>query len=68
MFVFDGGILTPSEIESIQLGQDELSEFRFFTAKSLPSDMVSALRNRVLMAWQQKTRRADVYLENQKTT
>ena len=67
MFIFDGGILTPSEIESIQLGHDELSEFRFFTTKTLPNDMVNPLRNRVLMAWQQKTQRTHVYLENQKT-
>ncbi len=32
MFIFDGGSLTSSEIKSIQLGQEELSEFRFFTA------------------------------------
>jgi len=68
MFVFDGGILSPPEIDSIQLGHDELSEFRFFTIETLPSDMVSALRNRVLMAWQQKMRHADAYLENQKNT
>lgn len=68
MFIFDGGILTPSEIESIQLGHAELSEFRFFTIETLPSDMVNTLRNRVLMAWQQKLRHADVYLENQKNT
>ncbi len=66
MFIFDGGLLTSSEIESIKLCQDELSEFRFFTADTLPNDMVLALRNRVLMAWQQKTQDVDVYLENQK--
>ncbi len=65
MFIFDGGLLTSSEITSIKLCQDELSEFRFFTAGTLPSDMVFALRNRVLMAWQQKTQDLDVYLENQ---
>ncbi len=66
MFIFDGGSLTSSEIKSIHLGQDELSEFQFFAADTLPKDMVPALRNRVLMAWQQKTQDTDVYLENQK--
>ena len=65
MFIFDGGILTPSEIESVQLSLNELSEFRFFTSETLPSDMLNALRNRILMAWKQKTHSTDVYLENQ---
>ena len=65
MFIFDGGILTSQEIKSVQLGHDELSEFRFFTAETLPKDMVVALRNRVLMAWQQKEQGIGIYLENQ---
>jgi ADP-ribose pyrophosphatase YjhB (NUDIX family) len=68
MFIFDGGILTSSEIGSIQLPQTELSEFRFFTIETLPEEMNIALRDRVLMAWQQKTQGSDVYLENQKKT
>jgi 8-oxo-dGTP pyrophosphatase MutT (NUDIX family) len=68
MFIFDGGTLTSTEIESVQLCDDELSEFRFFAAETLPNDMVTALRKRVLMAWQQKTKGSDVYLENQEKT
>jgi ADP-ribose pyrophosphatase YjhB (NUDIX family) len=68
MFIFDGGILPSSETDSIQLRQDELSELRFFTAETLPEEMSFALRNRILMAWQQKTRGGDVYLENQSKT
>jgi ADP-ribose pyrophosphatase YjhB (NUDIX family) len=65
MFVFYGGTLTSSEIKSIRLFKEELSEFRFFTADTLPEDMTNTLRNRVLMALQQVTRGSGVYLENQ---
>ena len=65
MFIFDGGILTFSEIESIELKRDELSEFRFVTAETLPVEMADMLRNRVLAAWQQSTKGHGVYLENQ---
>lgn len=68
MFIFDGGILTSPDIESIQLRQDELSEFRFFKIENLPKEMSIALRNRVLMAWRQKTQSTKAYLENQKQT
>jgi 8-oxo-dGTP diphosphatase len=65
MFIFNGGILTSSEIESIQLRRDELSEFRFFSIESLPNDMTGTLRNRVLAAWQRATKSNGIYLENQ---
>lgn len=65
MFIFDGGKLTWSEIESVQLCRDELSEFNFFTAETLPKEMTDTLRNRVLMAWQQVPKSNGVYLENQ---
>jgi ADP-ribose pyrophosphatase YjhB (NUDIX family) len=68
MFIFDGGTLTSSEIESIQLRRDEISEFHFFTANTLPKEMTSTLRNRVLAAWQQATKGNGVYLENQEQT
>ena len=68
MFIFDGGILTSADVESIQLPRDELSEFRFFKMQNLPEEMSIALRNRVLMAWQQKTQNTDTYLENQMIT
>jgi len=68
MFIFDGGVLTVSQIDSIQLRQEELSELRFFTAETLPEEMSVALRNRVLMAWQHKLQGGDAYLENQNKT
>jgi 8-oxo-dGTP diphosphatase len=65
MFIFNGGTLTLTEIESIQLRRDELSELRFFPAATLPREMTGTLRNRVLAAWQQATKGHGVYLENQ---
>jgi 8-oxo-dGTP pyrophosphatase MutT (NUDIX family) len=65
MFIFYGGTLTLSEIETIQLNDEELSEFRFFSAETLPIDMLDMLRNRVLAAWQQVERGNGIYLENQ---
>jgi ADP-ribose pyrophosphatase YjhB (NUDIX family) len=65
MFIFHGGRLTRSEIGSIQLRRDELSEFRFFTPETLPEEMLNMLRNRVLMAWGQAKKENGIYLENQ---
>jgi ADP-ribose pyrophosphatase YjhB (NUDIX family) len=65
MFIFHGGVLVETEIQSIQLNRDELSEFRFFTRETLPVDLPDMLRNRVLMAWQQSARAYGIYLENQ---
>lgn len=68
MFIFQGGSLTTSEIQLIQLRRDELSEFRFFTPETLPKEMTSILRNRVLMAWQQAKKQNGIYLEDQEQT
>lgn len=65
MFIFDGGLLTSPEIESIQLRRDELSEFGFFTTKTLPIEMTTSLRKRVLVAWRETTKGKGIYTENQ---
>ena len=65
MFIFNGGTLSLSEIASFQLNENELKEFRFFTADTLPKEMVNILRNRVMMAWQQVEQGNGIYLENQ---
>lgn len=65
MFIFNGGVLTLSEIQYIQLRQDELSEFRFFNVESLPKELTDTLRRQVLAAWQQVTKSNGIYLENQ---
>lgn len=66
MFIFDGGHLTEADIASIQLPEDELSEFSFFTQETLPETMSASLKARVLVAWQQKRNKHGLYLENQK--
>jgi len=65
MFIFNGGVLTLLEIESVQLRQDESSGFHFFNVESLPHEMTDTLRRRVLAAWQQVTKSNGIYLENQ---
>ena len=65
MFIFDGGVLTQSEIDSIELNSAELSEYRFFNQDDLPKEMTASLRARVLAAWQQKINDHGIYLENQ---
>jgi len=65
MFIFYGGTLTSTEIETVQICHDELSEFRFFDPETLPVEMDDILRNRVLMAWKQIKRGNGIYLENQ---
>ena len=39
MFVFDGGILTNDEIQSIRLPENELSEFRFVPCEEISTYM-----------------------------
>lgn len=65
MFIFNGGLLKASEIESIQLKREELSEFQFFSVEALPKETTKTLRNRVLMAWQQADKGTALYLEDQ---
>ena len=65
MFIFDGGILTSSDIKAVELNYDEISEICFFDVEALPGDMEHTLRNRVIMAWQQTVQGNGVYLENQ---
>jgi ADP-ribose pyrophosphatase YjhB (NUDIX family) len=64
-FVIDGGILSSPDIESIELGQDELSEYRFFPMDALPPELTDTLRNRLMAAGQQKLYGTGTYLEDQ---
>jgi len=65
MFIFDGGVLTQAEIESIRLLRAELSEFDFFTSEGMPAEMTDSLRKRVRMAWKQVSEGKGIYLEDQ---
>ena len=48
LFVFDGGTLTPAEVDAIQLGADEIAEARYWSPSHLdelaPARLVSRLR------------------------
>ncbi len=65
MFIFDGGTLSPEDIQSILLQNEELSEFRFFNNETLLQEMAVALRLRVLAAIKQAAEKHAIYLENQ---
>ncbi len=65
MFVFNGGTLSESEIAAIQLQDDELSEFAFFGQDAFPEAITKTLRERILAAWQQRSKNQAIYLENQ---
>lgn len=64
MFIFDGGILSPTETTSIQLCPDELCDLDFFAPDALPEAMTDSLRERVWVAWQRLAEPEDVYWEN----
>lgn len=66
MFIFDGGILTPQEIDLIRLPAEELLSYRFFPQNRLPAQLNDTLRKRLLAAWETRilaTAARDVYLE-----
>ena len=63
MFVFDGGILTDTEIADIELQEEELIAFDFFTIDSLPAKLTETLRQRILAAWERADIGGDAYLE-----
>ena len=65
MFIFDGGVLSEHQIASIALKAGELCEFGFFTQDSLPSDLTTSLKNRIMAAWRQKLAGRGAYLEDQ---
>lgn len=65
MFIFNGGILSAKDIQSIHLRDEELSEFCFFDGETLPLEMNITLRRRVLAAIRQAIKNEGVYLENQ---
>lgn len=64
-FIFYGGVLSPIDIGSIRLKQDELSAYGFFDEQNLPSEMTNPLRNRILRALSQVDQGDGIYLENQ---
>ena len=65
MFIFNGGVLKPSEIEGISLNAEELSDYSFFAKYELPQELSPTLNKRILAAWGHYEEGTDVYLENQ---
>ncbi len=65
MFIFDGGTLSPEQIAAIKLQPDELIDYGFFTADTLPNDLTPTLKKRVIVAYEQFLNGGDTYLENQ---
>jgi 8-oxo-dGTP diphosphatase len=65
MFVFDGGLLSETEIAIIQLQEKELDDFAFFAQDALSDVLTKTLTARVLAAWKQRTTNGGIYLENQ---
>lgn len=63
VFVFDGGLLSKSQIASISLGEDELSECRFVTlAEALPL-LGAMFEKRIPVALQARKQNRILYLE-----
>jgi 8-oxo-dGTP diphosphatase len=63
-FVFWGGILTDTQIDSIQLPPDELSEFRFVSLDVASQLLVPKLSQRLQFAAQARRENRIIYLED----
>jgi 8-oxo-dGTP pyrophosphatase MutT (NUDIX family) len=66
MFIFDGGIMSSEELKDLKLAQDEIIEAKFYPRDKFPDKMYFRLKNRVLMAIEQKENNSTAYLEDQK--
>jgi ADP-ribose pyrophosphatase YjhB (NUDIX family) len=64
-FVFDGGVLSASEIANIALPEAELRSYRFVTPEELVGLMAQRTERRALAALRQLERPGAVYLEDQ---
>ena len=64
MFIFDGGVLSESEISSLKLDGKELVEFKFATTEEMASVLNPVLLRRVEQAVTAKNQNTGVYLEN----
>src|SRR4051794_28538038 len=50
LFVFDGGTLTPAEVDALQLGADEIAEARYWSPDALDKLAPARLANRLRLA------------------
>lgn len=65
MFIFDGGVLSANKLATINLSEDEISGWEFFSIDNFPQEMNPSLRNRIIQAMEQKKNHNIGYLENQ---
>ena len=65
MFIFNGGVLSRQDIDNIQIDQDELVGFAFFSQDVLPKEITNTLRRRILAAWKTMAGEGGEYLEGQ---
>ena len=64
MFIFWGGVLTESEIASIRLPMDELSEYRFVEADEISMLLTATLANRVQKSLEMIHGHGEFYMES----
>jgi len=67
MFIFEGPILTPTEIESIKLQVEELSEYRFCTDEEAVTLLNHRLGRRVQCGLASLVENGPVYVEDQES-
>ncbi|MBG0819978.1 NUDIX hydrolase [Planomonospora sp. ID91781] len=64
LFLFDGGILSPSMRDSIRLGADELAGYDFHPVEELPGLLIERLAHRVTAAVTARSLGRPLYLEH----
>ena len=67
MFIFEGPILTPTEIEAIKLQEEELSEYRFCTDEEAMMLLNQRLGRRVQCSLEALVENGPVYVEDQES-
>jgi len=64
LFVFDGGVLTPPEIDAIQLQASELDSYEFLPPPEALDRLIPRLRRRVDAALLARAENRTLYLEH----
>ncbi|MFF4816085.1 NUDIX domain-containing protein [Kitasatospora sp. NPDC001309] len=64
LFVFDGGVLSADELDSITVDQVEIGEYAFHATDQLDEVLIPRLARRVRAACLARARSATVYLEH----
>ncbi|WP_230878461.1 NUDIX hydrolase [Planomonospora sp. ID67723] len=64
LFLFDGGILSPSMRDSIRLGVDELAGYDFHPVEELPGLLIERLATRITAAVTARSLGRPLYLEH----